>query len=185
MKDLASHILDIVQNSVRARASEIEITVAEHREKDLLAIEIKDNGEGMSSNVQKQIFNPFFTTRSQRDIGLGIPLLKQRAEQAGGELRLTSQKEAGTTVYAEFKLSHWDCPPLGEIAETVSLLITAYPDIQVVYKHQTDNGKYSIDTCQAKQMYPDSTNGMFQILRNIQAILQQNLENIEAYYFNY
>lgn len=185
MRDLASHILDVVQNSVRARATKIEITVAEHRRRDLCAIEIKDNGKGMNSDSQRQIFNPFFTTRSQRDIGLGIPLLKQRAEQTGGELQLISQEGKGTTVYAVFKLSHWDCPPLGEIAETVSLLITAYPDIHIVYNHQTDNGKYSIDSSQAKQMYPDSTNGMFQILRNIQAILQQNLENIKANYFNY
>ena len=100
MKDLASHIMDIVQNSVRANAQNIEITIEEHLSGDLLKITVKDDGDGMDEETLKRVRDPFFTSRTVRKVGLGIPLFQQNAERTGGSLSITSQQGKGTIVEA-------------------------------------------------------------------------------------
>ncbi len=48
MRELSMHIPDLAQNSIVAGASAIEISVAAHRVDDVLTIQIRDNGRGMS-----------------------------------------------------------------------------------------------------------------------------------------
>ena len=96
MKDLASHILDIVQNSIRAEATKVEIKVTEDQEKDSLVIEITDNGSGMDEAALARVRDPFFTSRTVRKVGLGIPLLQQNAERTGGKIEINSNIGKGT-----------------------------------------------------------------------------------------
>jgi len=130
MRDLSLHLLDIAQNSITAGASKIGVSICADKERDLLELEITDNGIGMDECFLKEVVNPFVTTRDTRQIGLGIPLLEASAIRASGELRITSEKFVGTTVSANFKISHIDRLPLGDIAQTLTALITARPEIE-------------------------------------------------------
>ena len=139
MRTLSEHILDIAQNSTRAGAKMIEIIVEESKKKDLCSLTINDNGCGMDEKTLKQATNPFFTSRTTRKVGLGLPLLKQKAEETGGSFSLDSESGKGTKLRAEFQLSNIDRPPMGDIWDTMYLLFLSYRDIQLVYRHVADN----------------------------------------------
>ncbi|TET47342.1 ATP-binding protein [candidate division TA06 bacterium] len=136
MEDISLHILDIVENSIAVSASRVEITVVEDMEKDLLLVEIKDNGQGMSEERLEKVLDPFFTTKSVRKVGLGLPLLAQAARQSGGDIEIESKVGIGTRVKATFQHSHPDRKPLGDIPETMRILRAGNPDIEFVYKYE-------------------------------------------------
>ncbi|MGC9355768.1 MAG: ATP-binding protein, partial [Mariniphaga sp.] len=146
MKTISDHVLDIVQNSVQAGATLIEIIVEEDRKNNFYGLTINDNGSGMSREVLEQAVNPFFTSRSTRKVGLGLPLLKQNAEASGGTFNIQSEPGKGTTVKAVFGHRHLDRPPLGDIWNTWFLTVLSNPGICLVYKHQTRNGTFEIDS---------------------------------------
>jgi signal transduction histidine kinase len=146
MEDLSLHILDIAENSIAAEASKIEIIIDEDRDKDLLTIEIKDDGKGMDQETLKKALDPFFTTRTTRRVGLGLSFLSQAAEESGGKMELKSVPNEGTTTRATFRLSHPDCKPMGNIIETIRTLIISHPEIDFVYEHHKDNSIYRFDT---------------------------------------
>lgn len=130
------HILDIVENSIAVSASKVEVTVIEDMKEDLLSVVIKDNGQGMSEKRLEKALDPFFTTKSVRRVGLGLPLLAQAARESGGEIEIVSKVGQGTRVRATFQHSHPDRKPLGDIPETMRVLRASHPDIEFVYKHQ-------------------------------------------------
>ena len=146
MEDLSLHILDIAENSINGAAKTIEIIIDEDRDKDLLTIEIKDDGKGMDEKTLKKALDPFFTTRKTRRVGLGLSLLAQAAEQSDGKMELSSIPSVGTTVKATFRMSHPDCKPMGDINETLRMLVAGHPEINFVYEHHKDNSKYRFDT---------------------------------------
>lgn len=146
MKDLAMHIMDILQNSTRARATEITLDVIEDASKDTLTLRFIDNGCGMDEETLSKVLNPFFTTRTTRKVGLGLSLLKQNAEQTGGFLDITSQKGVGTTVTAVFGLTNIDRPPMGDLAGGFVLTASAYPNIRFILNYQRDDLNYKFDT---------------------------------------
>lgn len=146
MKDLAMHIMDILQNSTRAGATEITLDVIEDDRKDTLTLRFIDNGCGMDEETLSKVLNPFFTTRTTRKVGLGLSLLKQNAEQTGGFLDITSQKGVGTTVTAVFGLTNIDRPPMGDLAGGFVLTASAYPNIRFILNYQRDDLNYKFDT---------------------------------------
>lgn len=180
MKDLASHIMDIVQNSIRAKADRIEINVAENREKDSFQIEIRDNGTGMDAETLARVRYPFFTSRTVRKVGLGIPLLQQNAERTGGKITISSAPGEGTTLNAWFTHSHLDRPPLGDLAETVSLLIASNPEIHFIYRHLTDWGTYGLDTEEIKKILENVPLNHPEVVLGIQEMIRENLKTIKA-----
>ena len=115
MQDIAAHVMDIAQNSVRAGATRIEIEYRESRTEDSLTVVVRDNGRGMTAETLARVTDPFFTSRTTRKVGLGIPLLKQNAERTGGSFAIESREGEGTTVRAVFRLSDWDTPPAGDL----------------------------------------------------------------------
>lgn len=140
MEDLSLHILDIVENSLRANAKNIQIKLTQSREKDLLIVEVRDDGEGMDEETLKQAVNPFFTTKEGKRIGLGLPFLSQSAEEAEGKLEIESARGKGTRVIATFKLSHIDRKPLGNLQETVKCLKATHPDVNLSFESVNTNG---------------------------------------------
>lgn len=146
MKDLSMHIMDILQNSTRAQATEITLRVIENPENDTLTLQFIDNGCGMSPEMVSNVINPFFTTRTTRKVGLGIPLLKRNAELTGGSLQIHSEVGKGTEVTAIFGLSHIDRPPMGDLAGTVVLTASAYPTIRFIFHYKNDKIDYLFDT---------------------------------------
>ncbi|MFQ5867356.1 MAG: ATP-binding protein [bacterium] len=136
MEDLSLHILDIVENSIVAQAKKIEISIIENIKEDLLTVKIKDDGKGMDEEMIKKSLDPFFTTKTTKKVGLGLPLLAQAAEESGGKLEIESEVGKGTTIMATFKLSHPDRRPLGNMKETMKILTVAHPEIKFIFEHK-------------------------------------------------
>ena len=151
MEDLSLHILDIVENSIAAVAKRIEIRIDEDQAKDLVTIEIKDDGKGMDEQTLKKAIDPFFTTRTTRRVGLGLSLLAQAARDSEGTFDIHSKPSEGTTVNAKFRLSHPDCKPMGDIGQTMQVLIMSHPELDFLYEHKSDNSTYRFDTREVRK----------------------------------
>lgn len=139
MEDLSLHILDIAENSIAASATRIEIELNENTEKDTLVLQIRDNGKGMDEETQRKVFDPFYTTRTTRRVGLGLPLLAQAAKQSGGNLELQSKPGQGTTVKAIFQLSHPDLKPIGNISETLQTILSGRENLHLQFEYRKDS----------------------------------------------
>jgi signal transduction histidine kinase len=135
VEDLSLHILDIVDNSMAAGASEIGVSVRIEPENDLLCIRITDNGRGMDVKTLRKATDPFYSTKPGKKTGLGLPLLAQAAREAGGRLEITSEADRGTSVTATFRLSHPDRKPLGDIEETLYILQKSHPEIRFSFEY--------------------------------------------------
>lgn len=146
MRELSLNVLDIVQNSISANASLIEVELLEHIKKDLLEINIFDNGKGMTNEQVKSVTDPFYTTRTTRKVGLGIPLFKMAAEMAGGRLSIESKPNCGTKIYTSYVYSSIDRMPIGDMNMTIVMLIQMNPDIDFVYTHSVNDAEYKLDT---------------------------------------
>ncbi len=146
MEDLSLHILDVVENSIEANASKIEIKIIEEKSRDLLVIEIKDNGRGMSKETINKVLDPFYTTRTTRKVGLGLSLLAQAAKESNGNFEINSKVGEGTVVKASFQYSHIDCKPIGNMNDTIVTLIISHPEINFVYEYQDEKGNYILDS---------------------------------------
>ena len=146
LEDLSAHVLDIAENSTRAGATEVEITIEESVEKDLLLFAVKDNGRGMSPEFVAKVTDPFTTTRTTRRVGMGLPFLRQSAELCGGALTIDSTVGVGTTVTATFSLSSVDRPPLGDMPSTVMTLVMGAPLVRWKYHHIMDGREFTLDT---------------------------------------
>lgn len=180
MKDLSSHMMDIVQNSIRAEASWIQIRICEDPEADLFLIEIQDNGCGMDEATLARVRDPFFTSRTVRKVGLGIPLLQQNAERTGGKVSIVSQPGQWTTLSPVSVIPIWTDPPLGDVAETLTLLAAANPAIHFSYDHTTPSGTYRFDTQEIIQVLEGVPLGHPEILPAIQNLIRENLKEIHA-----
>lgn len=134
MEDLSLHILDIVENSIRAKAKNIMILFKFQKDGDGLFIEIIDDGEGMDKDLIEKIKNPFHTTKKNKRFGLGIPFLKQSAEETGGFLKIESKKGKGTKISAFFHLDHIDMKPLGDLNKTLEVLRFTNPHINIQFE---------------------------------------------------
>lgn len=176
MQDLSLHVLDIAENSAHADATLIEIEIIEDSKKDCLSIQIKDNGRGMDDEILKRVMNPFYTTRTTRRVGLGIPLLKQNCELAGGTLTLKSELNKGTLLLATMQLSHIDRLPIGDMASTMITLINAYPTIDWVYTYQKDNQIAEVDTREMKAILGDVSLEEPEIMQWIQDYIKDQHE---------
>ena len=151
MRELSLNVLDIVQNSITANANLIEIELIEEMNNDILKINIFDNGKGMTDEQIKSVTDPFYTTRTTRKIGLGIPLFKMAAEMSGGSFKIESTVGSGTKIYTSYIYSSIDRMPVGNINETVSMLIRMNPDIDFVYTHTFNEKSYSLDTRELRE----------------------------------
>jgi len=146
VEDISLHILDIVENSIVAKAKRIEIKVIEEIEENLFIVEIEDDGEGMDEATLKKVLDPFFTTRTTRKVGLGLPMLAQSAKESGGNIEISSQVGKGTKVKAAFRYDHPDRRPLGNMKETLMTLISSHPEIDFVYEHRKGEEVLRLDT---------------------------------------
>ena len=146
MLELSLHILDILQNSLEAGASKVTLTIEEHLSRDLLSITVADNGAGMDSATLQRVRDPFFTKRSSRRVGLGIPLFAAAAERCNGGLSIQSEPDRGTTVVATFQHSHVDRPPLGDMATTLLSVILGQECVSLHYRHRVGERTFEVDT---------------------------------------
>ncbi len=155
MEDISLHILDIAENSVAAKADIIEIRITENREKDLLTIEINDNGEGMDKETLKKAMDPFYTSKTVRRFGFGLSLLSEAARAANGHISIKSEKGKGTRVKVDFQHSHIDRQPLGDIGQSIITLIIGNPGIDIVFMHKKNGRLFRLDTQKIKVQLDD------------------------------
>lgn len=152
MKELSMHILDIVMNSVKAEASLIELKIVDSIKNNKLIISIKDDGRGMDEETLKQVINPFFTTRSTRKVGLGIPMLKEACERCNGQFNIYSEVGIGTTVESVFERNNIDRAPLGNMGDTIMTIINSLNDCELLYIHETDLDIFEFSTVKIKEI---------------------------------
>ncbi|MCL2108045.1 MAG: ATP-binding protein [Oscillospiraceae bacterium] len=152
MTELSLNILDVAQNSIKAEAKLVELFVLIDTAKDILTIEINDDGCGMPADILEKVADPFFTTRDTRNVGLGVPFFKEAAESTGGSFSITSETGKGTRVKATFTLSHIDRMPLGDINSTVETLVFYNTHLDFHYKYHLDGEEFSLDTREIKEL---------------------------------
>lgn len=152
MEDISLHLLDLAQNSIAAGATLVEFYIRELLKEGCMWLKIRDNGKGMDEHQLNQVSNPFYTTRTSRKVGLGIPLFRASAEATGGSLQVMSRKHEGTTLLALFYTRHIDCLPLGRPEETLATLIFLNPEVNFVYNHETPGRQFRFDTREAREI---------------------------------
>ncbi|MBO6055271.1 MAG: ATP-binding protein [Oscillospiraceae bacterium] len=175
MPELSLNILDVAKNSVRAGASLINISVRADRAKDTLAIVISDNGCGMTEEQVQRVTDPFFTTRSTRKVGLGVPFFKMAAELTGGSFQIRSELGKGTSTEAVFGLSSIDRMPLGDFSGTITTLIQASPEIDFLVEYAVDENEFALDTRELREILGDVPLNEPEILQYIAGFLEENM----------
>jgi len=180
MKDISLHILDIVQNSISANATMIEIGIEESQAENTYTVSIKDNGKGMTPEMTKKVSDPYVTSRTTRKVGLGLPLLMLNAERTGGHLSITSDLGKGTEVEALFVYNNIDRIPLGDMAGTIVLLASANPLIEFVYTHTVNGEQYIFDTREIKEALDEVSINDVHIFKYLKEMINENLQEIKA-----
>ena len=182
MKELSLNILDVAENSVKAGASLTQILLTEHD--NVLTLEIVDDGCGMSEDVVRSVIDPFYTTRTTRKVGMGIPLLKLACEQTGGNLQISSvtqeanPQEHGTHVTATFYKDHIDFTPLGDVSASVLTLIQGHPDTDFLFRHQIGDGVVELDTRELREVLEDVPLNSYDVMQWIGGNLQEQYEEL-------
>jgi len=179
MKELSLHILDLVQNSLRAEAKCIRISVTDSVSQDLLEITIEDDGYGMDAALLAKVTEPFTTTRTTRQMGMGIPLFQMVAEQTGGRLTIESTPGQGTTLRCAFVRSHIDLLPLGDMVETLITLVQGAPEVDFLYCYKTDTQELLFDTREIREILEDVPLNEPDVLHWIRGHLQELEASIE------
>ena len=181
MQDLSLHILDIVENSIAAGAERIEITIDENIKKNLLTIMIRDNGKGMDKKTLDKVLDPFYTTKKTRRVGLGLSMLAQAAKEAEGNFDIKSRRGSGTKVTATFKYDHIDRKPIGDIAQTMIVLIASHAlQSDFVYVHKKDGKEFVFDTRQIKKELDGVPINEVAVLKFLEENIRKELENMGA-----
>ncbi|MCS2893114.1 ATP-binding protein [Parabacteroides faecis] len=173
MNTLTFHITDIASNSVRAGATRISLEITIHE--DDTTVRITDNGCGMDVETVSRITNPFYTTRTTRKVGLGIPFLIQNAEQTGGHVSITSEPGKGTAVTACFITSNIDCPPMGDLPGTVAMLISGNPGINVCFSYRKEELLFEISSEDLQSVFEDIPLSHPKVILAIREMIAANL----------
>ncbi len=87
-------LMNLLQNAVKAQASKIDVSVFN------CGFTVSDNGRGMSPEVKKRVFKPFFTT-FKNGTGLGLSICERLVKFSGGKIFLESEEGLGTKVIIE------------------------------------------------------------------------------------
>lgn len=174
LPEISLNILDIVQNSISADATFIQIQVETDTVRHRLKVVIADNGKGMTEEMLTAVTDPFFTTRTTRNVGLGVPFFRQEAECTGGEFSIDSAPGKGTTVTACFCTDHIDCMPLGDVNATVHTLITMNPEIDFLYQRRIDGRSFALDTREMREILGNVPLDLPEVSAFIQDYLEEN-----------
>lgn len=175
MPEISLNILDVAENSVRAGASLIEIGVFVQTEEDTLTVTIKDDGCGMSKEQVEKVQDPFYTTRTTRRVGLGVPFFKQAAESAGGRFSIMSELGKGTVVEAVFQLSNIDRMPLGDISSTIHTLVVFNEQIHFIYTYRYNENEFVLDTGEFREILGEEISfADLEVSRFIKEYLESN-----------
>lgn len=180
MLELALHILDIAENSVRAGAKTVTIEITEEPGHDRLAFVISDDGAGMGGAVLERALDPFYTTKTVRRVGLGLPMVAEAAEKAGGRFAIESQEGVGTRITAEFRLSHIDRQPLGDLPGVVTTLMVGNGGVDFLFRYRCGERRFEIDTKEIRAQLGELPFGQPEVLKWIRGFIREGLAETGA-----
>ena len=178
MRELSLNILDITENSLKAKATVVKIDVSV--KDNLLTIAIVDNGCGMTPEFLSKVTDPYTTTRTTRKVGLGIPLIKMEAEMSGGSFDIQSTVNVGTTVTTTFAVDHIDRPPLGDVGETMMTLLSELNDARIVFSYSANGQSFDFDTLQLQQQLDGIPLDTPEILQFVKQMINENISTING-----
>lgn len=176
MKDISLHLMDIAQNSITAGATVIKISLI--YKDGLLIFRLSDNGCGMNEEILSKVTDPFTTTRTTREVGMGIPLLKLSAEMTGGSFEIKSREGSGTTVEARFIADSIDRIPVGSVDETLGALILANPEIDYEVNFQCDHLNFELKTSDIKEYLNGVSISNFEVIGWIAERVREGLKEV-------
>ncbi|MDL2248717.1 ATP-binding protein [Tyzzerella sp. OttesenSCG-928-J15] len=179
MQELSMNILDIAQNSVSAMSQHITITVDCNKNDDILTIIIEDDGKGMNADTLKKVTDPFYTTRTTRKVGLGVPFFKMTAEMTGGTFSIDSAEGEGTLIKATFQYTHIDRPPLGDLAETICHLICLNEGILIKFVYRINDSEFIVETGEFTSVLDGVALNTPQVMQFIRGYLKENMDSLE------
>jgi len=181
MPEISLNILDVAQNSVKAGAKLTHLECLIDTKADTLTVIIDDDGCGMTKEQVEAVTDPFFTTRTTRKVGLGVPFFKMAAESTGGSFDIVSEKGKGTTVTCVFILSSIDRMPLGDMVSTVHMLVTQSKDMDLVYRYKVDDAEFTLDTREFKEILgADVSFSEPEVSQYIRDYLKENTAEVNA-----
>jgi len=183
MREIALHLMDIAENSVAVESRNVRIAVVEDQQNNSLIVSVTDDGRGMDADTAKRVLDPFYTTRTTRKIGLGIPLLKLAAEQCEGGLSLKTEPGKGTQVEAQFQLNHIDRMPLGDIGCTFLTLLVAHPHIHWIFEYKSINiqgaiKEFKLDDSEVKSALGDVSLTEPDVLRILRGMIEEGIASL-------
>jgi hypothetical protein len=180
MPEISLNILDVAQNSISAGSCLTEIDIRIDTASDILEVIIDDNGCGMSAEQTTKVVDPFFTTRTTRKVGLGVPFLKMAAEFAGGHYNIESAPGKGTKISAVFGLTHIDRMPVGDMAGTMVSLVGSNPDLDFIFRYCVDENSFIMDTREMRQVLEGIPLYMPEVLNYISEFINENIDAVGA-----
>ena len=179
MKELAYHILDIANNSVRGQAKEILVEVNEDVNKNTLSLIIDDDGTGIKDEILKTIKDPFTTSRTMRKVGLGIPFLNDTCVMCKGGLDIESELGVGTKVVATMEYNNIDRPPLGNMPSTMTTLMTSEEDINIKYRHVYNDKEFEVSTNELKAILGDVPLSQVEVVLWLKEYIDENVKELK------
>lgn len=183
MKDIAFHVTDIAENCIRAGADRIGISIM--LEEHCLELVVTDNGCGMDADTVRKVTSPFYTTRTTRKVGLGLPFLFQNAEQSGGHAEVISEVGKGTRIKAVFMTDNIDCPPVGDLGETLMQVIVGNPSVDVSLRFRCGERNFTISTSDITSVLDGISISVPEVAVMIREILSSNIGEVFAGGLNY
>ncbi len=178
MRELSQHITDLIENSARAGAHRIEITVVEDLQADSLVVRVADDGCGMPQEEVGKVIDPFYTSRQCRKVGLGLPLLAAAAERCEGSVEIASEPGRGTSVVARFRRSHIDRPPLGDVRSTLLTALVGHSEVDLVYKHRANGHSFELDGAAIRRELEGIPLSHPSVLRWLDRLLSEGLSEV-------
>ncbi len=176
MRELSLNILDIAQNSLSAGAGLVTLTVDEDSGADSLTLRVEDDGRGMDADTLQRVRDPFYTTRTTRKVGLGVPFFKMAALMTGGDFSICSQPGEGTEVRAVFGLTHIDRMPLGNMADTMCILMGCNEQINFSFTYRVGEKAFTVSTAQLQEILDGVPLNTPQVMDFIRGYIKENMD---------
>ncbi len=178
MEEICAHVLDIAANALTAGARNIAITIEADRKSNVLSLSFKDDGKGMDEETVRRVVDPFFSTKKGKKVGLGIPLLKGTAETCGGEFELKSTPGKGVRIHATFQLDHPDLPPLGNLKDTIMVLVVGNPEVDFSFIYRGNGKEFALYTKEIKTIIGEVPVNHPEVVRFLTEFLDEKLHFI-------
>ncbi|MCK5828364.1 sensor histidine kinase [Candidatus Bipolaricaulota bacterium] len=175
IEDLDMHLLDLVQNALSAHSTRVDVRVICEEAADRLIMSVADNGAGMDERTLETVQRGYYSSKSEQSVGLGIPLLRETAQHCDGRFDIASKVGAGTTVTAEFRRSHIDLPPFGDLAATFLNIVATADTCSIGIAYQCDGNELELDTAALSELLGDVSFQHPEVIRFLQAYIAERV----------